>query len=76
VWFAGRQLKNADTDNVVRLQALTAASMKFRLLWDVQWCSHVEVDSHFEVHNAAIIRAMNHMMNAIHRPDYGGSTHL
>jgi hypothetical protein len=28
----------------VRFQVLTAASMKFRVFWDVAPCSHVEVD--------------------------------
>jgi hypothetical protein len=28
----------------VRFQALTAASMKFRVFWDIAPCSHVEVD--------------------------------
>jgi hypothetical protein len=34
--------KRCHTD--VRLQVLTAASMKFRVSWDVVPCSHVEVD--------------------------------
>jgi hypothetical protein len=29
------------------LQVLTAASMKFRVFWDVAPCSHVEVDRRF-----------------------------
>jgi hypothetical protein len=31
----------------VRFQVLTAASMKFRVIWDVVPCSHVEVDRRF-----------------------------
>jgi hypothetical protein len=31
----------------VRFQVLTAASMKFRVFWDVATCSHVEVDRRF-----------------------------
>jgi hypothetical protein len=31
----------------VRFQVLTAASMKFRVFWDVAPCSHVEVYRHF-----------------------------
>jgi hypothetical protein len=30
-----------------RFQVLTAASMKFRLFWDVAQCSHVEVNRRF-----------------------------
>jgi hypothetical protein len=33
--------------NYVRFQVLTAASMKFRVLWDVAPYSHVEVDPCF-----------------------------
>jgi hypothetical protein len=28
----------------VRFKVLTAASMKFRIIWDVVLCSHIEVD--------------------------------
>jgi hypothetical protein len=31
----------------MRFQVLTAASMKFRIFWDVAPCSHVEVDRRF-----------------------------
>jgi hypothetical protein len=31
----------------VRFQVLTAASMKFRIFWDVAPCSHVEVDRRY-----------------------------
>jgi hypothetical protein len=31
----------------VRFQILTAASMKFRVVWDVAPCSHVEIDRRF-----------------------------
>jgi hypothetical protein len=41
----------------VRFQALMAASMKFRVLWDVKPCSHVEVDGRFIGAYASIIRA-------------------
>jgi hypothetical protein len=33
--------------SVLRFQVLTAASMKFRVFWDVAPCSHVEVDRRF-----------------------------
>jgi hypothetical protein len=33
----------------VRFQVLTAASVKFRVFWDVALCSYVEVDRRFRV---------------------------
>jgi len=33
--------------NNMRFQVLTAASMKFRVFWDVAPCRHVEVDRRF-----------------------------
>jgi hypothetical protein len=42
----------------VRFQVLKAASMKFRVFWDVAPCSHVEVAEISEVRTASIIRAM------------------
>jgi hypothetical protein len=52
--------------HVVRFQVLTAASMKFRVVWDVAPCSHVEVSRRFRgaycVHHQG--------------DDDGGSTHL
>jgi hypothetical protein len=32
---------------IVRFQVLTAASMKFRVLWDVLPCSQIDVDRYF-----------------------------
>jgi hypothetical protein len=32
---------------MVRLHVRTAASIKFRVVWDVATCSHVEVDRRF-----------------------------
>jgi hypothetical protein len=32
---------------MMRFRVLTAASMKFRIFWDVAQCSHVEVDRRF-----------------------------
>jgi hypothetical protein len=46
--------------NCKRFQVLTAASMKFRVFWDVAPCRHVEVDRRFRVAC----------------PDDGGSTYL
>jgi hypothetical protein len=34
----------------VRFQILMAASMKFRVFWDVAPCSHIEVDRRFRGH--------------------------
>jgi hypothetical protein len=51
----------------VRVQFLTAASMKMTAFWDTVLCSLVEVDRRFRVRTFAIIRAVN-------RPDGGGST--
>jgi hypothetical protein len=50
----------------VSFQALTAASMKFRVYWDVGKLKWADVS---EVHTASIIRA-------IHDPNDGGSMHL
>jgi hypothetical protein len=43
---------------LVRFQVLTAASMKFRVFWDVAPSSHVEANDVTEVRTASIIRAM------------------
>jgi hypothetical protein len=45
-----------------KFQVLAAASMKFRVFWDVLPCSSVEVDDVSEVRTAVIIRAMNPLM--------------
>jgi hypothetical protein len=42
----------------VKFKVLTAASMKFRVFWDVAPCSHVEVRRVSEVHTASIIALM------------------
>jgi hypothetical protein len=52
----------------VKFHVLAAVSMKFRVLWDVAPCSHVEVDRHF--------RGAYCLYHQAHRPDDGGSTHL
>jgi hypothetical protein len=52
-------------DRYVRFLVLTAASMKFRLFWDVAPCSHVEVDRRFR--GAYCLH---------HQGDDGGSAHL
>jgi hypothetical protein len=36
-----------DEDDSVRFQVLTAASVKFRVFWNLAPCSHVEVDRRF-----------------------------
>jgi hypothetical protein len=41
----------------VGFQVLTAASMKFRVFWDVAPCSHIEVDRRFR--GASIIRGID-----------------
>jgi hypothetical protein len=50
---------------VVRFQVLTAASMKFRVFWDVASCSHVDFDGRFRG---------TYCLH--HEADDGGSTHL
>jgi hypothetical protein len=52
----------------VRFQVLTAASMKFRVFWDVMLCSHGEVGRRF--------RDMYCLHQGDDCPDDGGSTHL
>jgi hypothetical protein len=47
----------------VRFKVFTAASMKFRVFWDVAPCSHVETTDVSEVLTASIIRAMNNNNN-------------
>jgi hypothetical protein len=51
----------------MRFQVLTAASMKFRVFWDVALCSHVEVHRRFGGAYCVLI---------IHRPDGEGSKNL
>jgi hypothetical protein len=51
--------------NCVRFQVLTAASMEFRVVWDVAPCSHVEVS---ELRTASIIRAVNALMMLQYAP--------
>jgi hypothetical protein len=41
----------SDTDGCVRFQVLTAASTKFKVIWDVAPCSHVVVDRRFRSHD-------------------------
>jgi hypothetical protein len=56
----------------MRVQVLTAASMKFRIFWDVAPCSHVEVDRRFR--GAYCLH--HHVVELINHPDDGGSAHL
>jgi hypothetical protein len=49
----------------VKFQVLTAASMKFRVAWDVAPCSHVEIDL-----------CSKGVYCLKHHPDDGGSTYL
>jgi hypothetical protein len=51
----------------VRFQLLTAASMKFRVFWDVAPCSQVDVDRRF--------RGAYYLHHGDDRHDDGGSTH-
>jgi hypothetical protein len=50
---------------IVRFQVLTAASMKFRLFWDVAPCSHVKLTDVSAVLTADITRAMALFMEAV-----------
>jgi hypothetical protein len=43
----------------VRFKDFTAASMKFRVFWDIAACSHVEMTDVSELLTASIIRAIN-----------------
>jgi hypothetical protein len=52
--------KNIGNHRHVRFQVLTAASMKFRVFWDVPPCSQVDIDRRFS--GASIIRTMNALM--------------
>jgi hypothetical protein len=38
------------SNTYVRFQVLTAASIKFRVFWDVVPCSHIEVDQQLCMH--------------------------
>jgi hypothetical protein len=57
---------NKDLKNVgkllpdyVRLEVLTAVSMKISVFWVIALCSLVDVNQRFRGHTASIIRAMN-----------------
>jgi hypothetical protein len=50
----------------VRFQVLTAASMKFKVFWDVVLCSQLKLTDISEVHTVSIIRAM---MKAVRTSD-------
>jgi hypothetical protein len=54
-----------DNKIIVIFQVLMAASMKFRVFWDVASCSHIEVDQCFR--GADCLH---------HHPDDEGSMHL
>jgi len=46
-WYTTKYMEQQTKITYVRFQVLTAASMKFRVFWDVAPCSHVEVDRRF-----------------------------
>jgi hypothetical protein len=52
---------------LVKLQVLTAASMKIRAFWDVALCSLVEYTDVSEVCTVSIMTAL--MMEAVHTSD-------
>jgi hypothetical protein len=44
--------------DIVRLEVLTAVSMKISVFWVVALCSLVDVNQRFRGHTASVIRAM------------------
>jgi hypothetical protein len=56
-------IKNKQINNYVRFQVLTAASVKFRVFWDVAPCSHIEVDRRFRALMMEAVRTSETSVN-------------